>query len=107
GYLIVTELRMTKELHGSTMTAKVGVALLLAFPAGMTAQRPSAGVTAAAMRTLAHSYYEWRDSVYPVNSSGQGKHRWDDRLADYRMPAVTQRRQHVAALLTHVRAIDT
>ena len=98
---------MTKELHGSTMTAKVGVALLLAFPAGMTAQRPSAVVTPATMRALAHSYYEWRDSVYPVNSSGQGKHRWDDRLTDYRMPAVMERRQHVAALLAQVRAMRT
>jgi uncharacterized protein (DUF885 family) len=83
------------------------VTLFLAFPAVMMAQRPSQAVTPTAMRARAHAYYEWRDSVYPVNSSGQGKHRWDDELTDYRMPAVTYRRQHVAALLARVKAIST
>lgn len=40
------------------------------------------------MRAVAHSYYEWRDSVYPIASSDQGKHIWDDRITDYRMSAV-------------------
>lgn len=59
------------------------------------------------LRTLAHAYYAWRDSVYPVNSSYQGKHTWDDRLTDYRGAAVRARRAHVAALLARVRGMRT
>src|SRR6185436_10137298 len=58
------------------------------------------------LRGLAHSYYEWRDSNYPVNSSDQGKHTWDDRITDYRMSAVRSRRQHVDSLLARVKAIS-
>jgi uncharacterized protein (DUF885 family) len=59
------------------------------------------------MRALAHSYYAWRDSSYPVTSSDQGKHTWDDRLTDYRMSSVRRRRQHVDSLLTRVKGIRT
>ncbi|HMC54428.1 MAG TPA: DUF885 family protein, partial [Gemmatimonadaceae bacterium] len=61
--------------------------------------------SSAAMRQLAQRYYDWRDSSYPVASSDQGKHRWDDRLTDYRMPSVRQRRRHVDSLLAAVRAM--
>lgn len=60
----------------------------------------------AAMRALAHSYYEWRDSVSPVSSSDQGKHTWDDKLDDYRMSFVLARRAHVKALLAQVKAMN-
>lgn len=59
------------------------------------------------LRALAHAYYAWRDSSYPVGSSDQGLHRWDDRLTDYRMAAVLARRGHVDALLTQVRGMRT
>jgi uncharacterized protein (DUF885 family) len=59
------------------------------------------------LRTLAKDYYDWRDSSYPVASSDQGKHRWDDRLTDYRMVAVRQRRRHVDSVLALVRAMRT
>jgi uncharacterized protein (DUF885 family) len=72
----------------------------LATPAAGWAQAP------AELRALAHSYYEWRDSSYPVVASDQGKHLWDDRLADYRIAAVRQRRAHVESLLARVRAMD-
>jgi uncharacterized protein (DUF885 family) len=75
------------------------VALLAA--SSIHAQSPDA------MRSLAHRYYEWRDSSYPVASSDQGKHRWDNRLTDYRMSAVRQRRRHVDSVLTLVRATRT
>ena len=59
------------------------------------------------MRALAHSYYEWRDSVSPVSASDQGKHTRDAALTDYRMTAVRQRRRHVESLLARVKAIRT
>lgn len=59
------------------------------------------------LRQLAHQYYQWRDDAYPVATSAQGDHRLDDRLTDYRMPAVLERRKHVADLLGEVEALDT
>jgi uncharacterized protein (DUF885 family) len=75
--------------------------LLSLVPVLLDAQSPSE------MRALAHSYYEWRDTSYPVTASDQGKHTWDDRLADYRMSSVRRRRQHVDSLLARVKAIRT
>ena len=75
--------------------------LLMLLPSALAAQSP------ADMRALAHRYYEWRDSSYPVASSDQGKHTWDDRLADYRMSAVQQRHRHVDSLLARVKAMPT
>ena len=68
------------------------------IPSALAAQSP------ADMRALAHRYYEWRDSTYPVASSDQGKHTWDDRITDYRMSAVWSRRRHVDSLLARVKA---
>jgi uncharacterized protein (DUF885 family) len=59
------------------------------------------------LRALAHAYYAWRDTINPVGSSDQGKHVWDDRLADYRMPAVRARRRRVQTTLAEVRAMRT
>src|SRR3954469_23033043 len=75
--------------------------LLLLLPLSASAQAP------ADLRTLAHQYYEWRDSMYPVGASDQGKHRWDDRIADYHMTAVRQRRERVNALLTRLQSWPT
>lgn len=61
----------------------------------------------AQLRKLAHGYYQWRDAQYPVQTSGAGDHRYDDRLADYSMAQVNARRQHVSELLTQVQAIST
>ena len=60
--------------------------LALGLPCALAAQSPSE------MRALAHTYYEWRDSVYPVAASDQGKHTRDAYLADYRMASVRSRR---------------
>jgi uncharacterized protein (DUF885 family) len=59
------------------------------------------------LRALAHAYYAWRDSINPVGSSDQGKHVWDDRLGDYRMPAVRARRGRVQRTLADLRAMRT
>src|SRR5262249_39688220 len=40
-------------------------------------------------------------------SSDQGKHTWDDRLTDYRMPAVQERRRHVQEVLARVKGMRT
>jgi uncharacterized protein (DUF885 family) len=58
------------------------------------------------LRGLAHQYYEWRDTAYPVATSSAGDHRFDSRLTDYRMSAVLERRQHVSELLAQVVAIN-
>lgn len=61
--------------------------------------------TPEALRSLALAYYAWRDSSYPVASSGQGLHTWDDRLTDYRMAAVKARRHRVDSLLARVKTM--
>ena len=82
-------------------TSLLATALSCALAANIQAQGP------AQLRTLAHSYYEWRDSVYPVSSSDQGKHIWDNRLTDFHMPAVLRQRRHVDSVLARVKAMRT
>jgi uncharacterized protein (DUF885 family) len=57
------------------------------------------------LREVAHQYYAWRNERYPVASSDQGLHVWDDRLTDFSEPAIAERRAHVARLLDEVRAM--
>ena len=71
------------------------VAALLAAPAS----------DPAALRAMAHHYYAWRDREYPVLSSDQGLHTWDDRLSDRSTPKVLERRKRVEALLAKVKAL--
>ena len=96
-----------KPLHRIARWAVLPGVCVIAIAA--TASRKSLPPAAAPadLRALAHEYYTWRDSVYPVGSSDQGRHTWDDRLTDYRPAAYRARRQRVAALLDHVRAINT
>jgi hypothetical protein len=63
--------------------------------------------TPADLQALAKSYYAWRDSTHPVATSDLGDHRWDSRLADFRLPTVRAQRRHVAALLAQVKAMRT
>jgi uncharacterized protein (DUF885 family) len=83
------------------------VLLVLAVVPAVARAQNSTAASAGDLRALAHSYYEWRDTAYPVSTSDAGNHRWDDRLADYRMSAVLQRRQHVNDLLSRVKAMRT
>src|SRR6266542_204013 len=73
----------------------------LLIPFALPAQSP------ADMRAMAHTYYQWRDSTYPVAASDQGKHTWDDRITDYRLSAVWSRRRHVDSLLARVKVTRT
>jgi len=58
-------------------------------------------------RTVAHEFYEWREANDPVAASGRGDHRFDTRLADYRMSEVTKRRRHVSDLLAQIGSLRT
>jgi uncharacterized protein (DUF885 family) len=60
----------------------------------------------AQFRKIAHEYFQWRDTAYPVATSGAGDHRFDTRLAGYKMSEVLQRRQHVSGLLKELDAVD-
>ncbi|OLD63363.1 MAG: hypothetical protein AUI47_09325 [Acidobacteria bacterium 13_1_40CM_2_68_5] len=57
------------------------------------------------LRKIASDYYRWRDRSYPVASSSQGLHTWDDQLADYSRVAVEARRKHVTELQAQIRAM--
>ncbi|OLE54686.1 MAG: hypothetical protein AUG51_06950 [Acidobacteria bacterium 13_1_20CM_3_53_8] len=59
------------------------------------------------LRRMADDYYRWRNENYPVGSSDDGLHTWDNRLTDYSWPAVLKRRQHVRELLDGVNAMQT
>ena len=61
----------------------------------------------AALRKTAEEYYRWRNENYPVNSSDQGLHTWDNRLTDYSQPALVSRQQYVRNLLAAVQAMQT
>ncbi|MEK7283442.1 MAG: DUF885 family protein, partial [Acidobacteriota bacterium] len=61
--------------------------------------------TPESLRKMASEYYRWREQSYPVASSSQGLHTWDDRLADFSTQAVAARRKRVADLLGQVRAM--
>ena len=70
------------------------VLALVAWPAAsaLAADSPEA------LRQKAAEYYQWRNEQFPVASSDQGLHTWDDRLTDYSAAAVAARREHVTAL---------
>jgi uncharacterized protein (DUF885 family) len=58
------------------------------------------------LRMLAHDYYEWQNVQFPVASSSQGLHRWDDRLTDYSPDALAIRRGHVNQLMERLDSFD-
>lgn len=61
----------------------------------------------AGLHRLADEYYAWRNENYPVRSSDAGLHTWDNRLTDYSAARITERAEHVRALLGKVRAMKT
>ena len=101
----------TSLLRQFRFSALLLVSLSVLYPAQTNlAQRrtPAGGASSpAALRRMAEDYYKWRDEQYPVNSSDQGLHTWDDRLTDYAPAAIAARRRHVAELLAAVRAMRT
>ncbi|HEV2911954.1 MAG TPA: DUF885 domain-containing protein [Pyrinomonadaceae bacterium] len=79
--------------------------LLLGLASRMT--EAQTGAAPAALRRMAEDYYHWRDENYPVDSSYEGLHTWDNRLADYGEAAIDARRRHVRELLARVQAMPT
>ncbi|MBV9086338.1 MAG: DUF885 domain-containing protein, partial [Acidobacteriaceae bacterium] len=56
---------------------------------------------------LASDYYKWHQQNFPVDSSDQGLHPWDDRLTSYTPEAISSRRKYVQATLATVRRFQT
>ncbi len=81
--------------------------LSLAVTVLCSAAQVAVAASPADLRASAHEYYEWRDAAYPVATSDQGEHRYDDRLTDYSMAEVQVRRQHVRELLTQLSGTAT
>ncbi|MCM3872812.1 MAG: DUF885 domain-containing protein [Pyrinomonadaceae bacterium] len=79
------------------------VLLLISFHAAHS-QTPK---TPAELRQLAAEYYSWRNQNFPVFSSDAGLHTWDNRLTDYSLSAVLDRRLHAKELLAKVQAMPT
>src|ERR1043165_6905151 len=59
------------------------------------------------LRAMAGGYYDWRNENYPVFSSDQGLHTWDNKLTDYSPGAIAARRAHVVQLLAQVNRMRT
>jgi hypothetical protein len=72
------------------MQKLIVAALLLASP--MSAQTK---LTPVRLHELANDYYKWSQHEFPVNSSDQGLHPWDDRLTDYSPAAIAKRSAHI------------
>jgi uncharacterized protein (DUF885 family) len=58
------------------------------------------------LRQKASEYYRWRSEQFPVTSSDQGLHTWDDRLTDYSGAAIASRRERVSKLADEIRSLD-
>ena len=81
--------------------------LLLGLASRMAEAQTNAPTTPAALRQMAEDYYRWRNENFPVNSSNEGLHTWDNKLTDYSESAVEARRRHVKELLARVQAMQT
>jgi len=81
------------------------VVLILASCSALWASGASADP--AALRKLAHEHYQWRDAAYPVITSSQGDHRFDDRITDYSAQAISERRAHFSEVLAQVKSMST
>ena len=80
----------------------IACALTLVTPNSTSAQNPT---TPADLRKQADDYYRWRNQNYPVSSSDNGLHTWDDRLTDYSLSAILDRRLHIKEVLGKVEAM--
>jgi uncharacterized protein (DUF885 family) len=81
----------------------------VALLASSAAARPwtRADATPAELQRMAHEFYDWRARNFPVTSSDQGLHTWDDKLTDYSGEAIASRRKHVTDLLAQVSQMRT
>src|SRR5436305_10038175 len=77
----------------------IAAALLLAT--SMSAQTK---LTPARLHEIANDYYKWSQVEFPISSSDQGLHTWDDRLTDYSPAAIEKRHAHIAQVLATIDA---
>ncbi|HUK89348.1 MAG TPA: DUF885 domain-containing protein [Blastocatellia bacterium] len=94
----------------ASITALLFVGLL--GPGAVSVQPVLAGANFNSMEPqdlhrIAIEYYKWRNENYPVGSSDQGLHTWDDRLTDYSPTAIEARRRHVDSILQQVSSMST
>ena len=80
----------------------IGFTCSLLAPA--RAQQPK---TPADLHKLATEYYNWRNEKFPVASSDSGLHTWDNRLTDYSLASVLDRRLHAKEVLAKVDSMST
>ncbi|HVG39881.1 MAG TPA: DUF885 family protein, partial [Pyrinomonadaceae bacterium] len=88
------------------MSSKTCVRLAIVLAAFFSTVTSSAqsNQTPEALRQKAEDYYNWRNENYPVTSSDQGLHTWDERLTDYSEAAVKAREEKVRMLLRDMRS---
>jgi len=79
---------MTRPL---VLALVIGGCLMTVPMAAHDSQFGANSPTPAALRQLAHAWYEWSLEDQPVSASDQGLHTWDDRLADYAPAAIEAR----------------
>ena len=82
-------------------------ALITKAPPQVSADKISSAADAATLHKLADEYYAWRNENYPVQSSDQGLHTWDDRLTSYAPPDMAKRSVHEHDVLEQVRGLKT
>jgi uncharacterized protein (DUF885 family) len=86
------------------LTVVMLVCAIMSFVNIAEAQSPG---SPAELRKLADDYYKWRNENYPVASSDNGLHTWDNRLTDYSLTAILARRLKLKEVLGKVRAMQT
>jgi uncharacterized protein (DUF885 family) len=87
--------------------AASAILLLFALPAAAATAQPSQPkLTPDRLHEIAGLFYNWRKSNYPVTTSDQGLHTWDDRLTDYSPEAIARRRAYVTRVAALIRNAD-
>jgi uncharacterized protein (DUF885 family) len=86
----------------------IASALAVALTAYTAAAVPASAATdaEASLRQVLDAEREWRLAQFPEQATGDGDHRFDDRLTDRSAPAIALRREHHKQFLAAVRAID-
>lgn len=74
---------------------------------GSTALADTEAATPQTLHQLASDYYAWSDENYPVATSDQGLHTWDERLTNYSPTAIAERREHIRKLLQQIQSMQT
>jgi uncharacterized protein (DUF885 family) len=67
---------------------------------------PAAGGATTSLREALDAEREWRLAQFPEDATGDGDHRYDDRLTDRSPAAVARRREHHRKFLAAIRNID-